>query len=163
MDGMENHKFGGDETITANDPERLLNCQSRSGNYITEGGVRISQEQSRQGNEHRQGRCRRQRPQPETVQAMGRAIIPRQALRAAPRYEMVEIEEEEGKVLNGPGTPAQRLELPALTRGPDSVSQAIFRRLDDESWLDDTILDMFIHTYVNDACDKVCCTRMHFI
>ena len=75
----------------------------------------------------------------------------------------MEIEEEEGEVLNGPGAQAQRLELPALTRGPDSVSQANFRRLDDESWLDDTILDiMFLHINVNEACDKVRCTRTHF-
>ena len=44
------------------------------------------------------------------------------ALRAAPRYEMVELKEEEGEVLNGPGASAQRQELPAITRCPDSVS-----------------------------------------
>ena len=76
---------------------------------------------------------------------------------------MVEIKEEEGEVLNGPGASAQRLELPALTRGPDSVSLANFRRLGDEFWLDDTILDVFFHSYVNDACDKVRCTRTHFM
>ena len=37
------------------------------------------------------------------------------AFRAAPRYEMVEIKEEEGEVLNGPGASAQRLKLPAIT------------------------------------------------
>ena len=76
---------------------------------------------------------------------------------------MVELKEEEGEVLNGPGASAQCQELPAITRCPDSVSQANFRRLDDESWLDDTILDVFFHAYVNDACDKVRCTRTHFM
>ena len=76
---------------------------------------------------------------------------------------MVELKEEEGEVLAGPGASAQRQELPAITRCPDSVSQANFRRLDDESWLDDTILDVFFHAYVNDACNKVRCTRTHFM
>ena len=53
------------------------------------------------------------------------------ALHAAPRYETVELKEEEGEVLNGPGASAQRQELPAITRCPDSISQANFRRLDD--------------------------------
>ena len=59
----------------------------------------------------------------------------------------MEIEKEEGEVLNGPWAQAQRLELPALTQGPDSVSQANFRRLNNESWLADTILDVFLRTY----------------
>ena len=55
------------------------------------------------------------------------------ALRATSRFEMVEIVEEEGEELNGPGAPAERIELAALTRGPiHSISQSNFRRLDDD-------------------------------
>ena len=85
------------------------------------------------------------------------------ALRAPPRYEMVELVEEEGEVLAGPGAAAQRMELPAVTRGLDSISQANFRRLDDDSWLDDTTIDVFLQAYVNDACDKARCTRARFM
>ena len=57
------------------------------------------------------------------------------ALRAAPRFEMVEIEEEEGEELNRPEwAPAERMVLAALKRSPThSVSQTNFRRLDNES------------------------------
>ena len=76
---------------------------------------------------------------------------------------MVELKEEEGEVLAGPGASAQRQELPAITRGLDSISQANFRRLDDESWLDNTTIDVFLHAYVNDACNKARCTRTRFM
>ena len=38
------------------------------------------------------------------------------ALRAAPHYEMVELKEEEGEVLAGPGASAQRQEQAVISR-----------------------------------------------
>ena len=53
------------------------------------------------------------------------------ALQAAPRYEMVELDESNGEDLSvGENAPAERIELVVLRRADRSVSQANFRRLD---------------------------------
>lgn len=86
------------------------------------------------------------------------------ALCAAPWYEMVDFDENDGEDFGIEVPRPQRLELPALMRGPsNSVSQANFMRLDGKAWLDDTIIDMFLHTYVNEQCEGVRCTRTHFM
>ena len=77
---------------------------------------------------------------------------------------MVVLDESECEDFGIENPRPQRIELAALTRGPEhSVSQANFRRLDGQVWLDDTIIDMFVFTYVNEYCEGVCCTRTHFM
>ena len=77
---------------------------------------------------------------------------------------MVDFDESDDEDFGIKAPRPQQIELAALTRGPEhSVRQANFRRLDGQVWLDDTIIDMFLHTYVNEYCDGVRCTRTHFM
>ena len=86
------------------------------------------------------------------------------ALQAAPRYEMVELDESDDEDLGvGENAQAQRIELAALRRADRSVSQENFRRLDGETWLDETVIDMFTQAYVNDSCTSAHCMRAHFM
>ena len=86
------------------------------------------------------------------------------ALQAAPRYEMVELDESDGEDLGAEeNAQTQLIELAALRRADRSVSQENFRRLDGETWLDETIIDMFLQAYVNDSCRSAHCMRAHFM
>ena len=77
---------------------------------------------------------------------------------------MVELDESDGEDLGiVENAPAQRIELAALRRADRSVSQENFRRLDGETWLDKTIIDMFLQAYVNDSCRSAHCMRAHFM
>ena len=86
------------------------------------------------------------------------------ALCATPWYEMVDFDESDSEDFGIKEPRPQQIELAEITQGPEHrVSQANFRRLDSQAWLDDTIIDMFLHTYVNEHCEGVRCTRTHFM